>query len=211
MDKIVDVMGMIVGVALVTTIVLSSARGARYVSIQTSLMFRDEAYQSVDILITGQQSTEGLLHGELYADMFLTNGKLFTLVIDFPSRRYRLIDDNGHESAPSQESFGEAATLRWLSMAGLNPAEPQVGQQALWMKVQIDKLLSGNSNVPFGPLDARPRYSGGSFSDSSRSGRSSQVVFSSSVIGWSMIWLFGLMRAVRPRFAPQSAQMEAVT
>jgi hypothetical protein len=196
-------------VALVTTGVLSSELRVNYVSIQSSLGFTGEAYQSVEVLVTGRRRSAGdPLFGELYADMFLTNGQVVTLVIDSPSRRYRLIDVDGHELA-SHDTFGEEAALRWLSMAGLDEADPQVRQQAVWMKARIDNYLNGNMSISFGPPDQRPHYTGGGGGSSGSSGPP-EWLLPCSVIGWSLIWLVGLRRIIRHRVAPAPAQGEAV-
>lgn len=185
-------------IALVTTGVLSSVHRRTYVTTRTDLQFTGEAYQSVELLLTGRRSANGPLNGELYADMFLSNGQVVTLVIDSPSRRYRLIDSDGHEW-PSQESFGEDAALRWLSMAGLNAAEAR--QQAGWIRAQIENLLIGNSAFTFRSSDARPHYTGGGGSSSSRGG-GSDTLLPLSVMGWSLAWVVGVMVIVRGRAAP---------
>jgi hypothetical protein len=195
-------------VAMVTTGELSSRLRVRYVSIQSNMQFAGEAYQNVDFVLTGWRHSDGPLHGELYADMFLKNGQAVTLVIDSPSRRYRLIDIKGHEW-PSQESIGQEGALRWLSMAGLDTANPEVRQQeASWMSARIEDLLSGNDRSPFGPWDRRPRYMGGGGGSSGGSG-DPEMLMPSLVIGWSLIWLAGLTLIVRPRATARSAQKEA--
>ena len=207
--RLVNFSAALCAVALVTTGVLSSALRVHYVSIQSNLQFTGEAYRNVDLLVTGRRSAGGPLRGELYADMFLTNGRVITLVIQSPSRRYRLIDSEGHEWTPQeQETFGQEAALRWLSMAGLDAADPQVQLQAGWMRARIGNFLSGNSAIPFGPPGARPYYTGGGSSSSGSSG-APEMLLPTSVIGWSLIWLAGLTRLARPRVAPKSGQKAA--
>ncbi len=183
-------------IAMVTSGELSSRLRVKYTSIQSKMQFADEAYQSVDVVLTGwRHSPEGPLHGELYADMFLRNGQAITLVIDSPSRRYRLIDINGHEQ-PSQESFGQEAALRWLSMAGLDSADPVVRQEAGWMRARMDDFLKGNDRSLFGFPDARPRYMGGGGGSSGGSGNP-ETLMPSLVVGWALIWLAGLLLVLR--------------
>jgi hypothetical protein len=172
------------------------------------MQFAGEPYQSVDFVLTGWRNSDGPLHGELCADMFLKNGQAVTLVIDNSSRRYRLIDIKGHEW-PSQESFAQEGALRWLSMAGLDTADPQVRQQeASWMCARIEDLLNGNDRSPFGPWDRRPRYMGGGGGSSGSSG-DPEMLMPSLVIGWSVIWLAGLTLILRARIPARSAQKEA--
>jgi hypothetical protein len=144
--------------------------------------------------------TPRVVEAELYADLFLDTGEVFTLELESPSFRYRVIDTAGREVVPwsTTRELDESPFLRWLSAAGLNAADPTVRFTAQNVHTRIcDGLRIKNRPVTLQPISGG--FSGSTSGNSSSSGGPPQYRTPLLVIVASPLWLAGLWLFLRPR------------
>lgn len=183
-----------------TAVLMSQLPKVTYISAHWSTQFESEPYEGLETSFDGHRTGQGPVEGELNADLYLQDGKLVTLVVQSPGRKFQLIDARGLASHWSQDPLDEQAILRWMGAGGINAADPQVRRLAPWM---LRKLEAALHQEPFdNNVMSGPPYLGSGGGSASSTGPLPQVT-PVCVIAWSVLWLAGvrliLRRATRAR------------
>jgi hypothetical protein len=190
-----------------TNFVMQEAPRVYYTENEASLRQQraGSAYRRVEFRATGRRVTPGAqrepLEGDLTADVFLTNGQVFTLEVFSPSLRYRVIDTAGREAVPltAEGAFNESAVLQWLAAAGLDPSDRVIRALARAAYQRVDELLNLWLPPP-PPLEYVGGYStGGSAGGGGFGGGLPPYALPAAVAFWSVLWLAWLWVALRRR------------
>ena len=144
-----------------------------------------------------------LLEGEVHADFFLTGGEVFTLEVQSPALRYRVLDTEGRErltwSPPG--AFDQSAALQWMVIATGSRDDYRVRDAAGSAYAQLHRMLGLPAPTPTASWRGS---SGGGSSGSSYAGPPAYVT-PAALIVWSLLWLGGVWRILRrPRETAQA-------
>jgi hypothetical protein len=197
-------------VLLAAMLITESLPKVEYFSADADLWSQGQPYRRLVLIASGKRGPRREhFVGEIDADLFLENGDLFTLEIQSPPLRYRVIGPAGGEAVPwtAGNLLDESIILHWTAAAGLNTNDPDTLSIARQVHIKLREIL-GPSLPPLPPL---PRVAGGSSgtgSSSSGSAGPPEYVAPIAVITGSLVWLAGVWVILRRRTGEPSTTPE---
>jgi hypothetical protein len=191
---------------LVTSLLILALPRLEYISEYASVWGSGQEYRHLEFTAVGRRSADPPqprpLEGEVHADLFLTNGEVFTLEIQCPALRYRILDTSGREKSTWSRAgaFDRWAVLQWMAAAGLGTGD-KVRGAADSAYAELHRMLGLPAPTP----QAHWRGNSGRGSSSSSHGGPPAYVVPAAVIVWSLAWVAGVWRILRP--PPKASSM----
>jgi hypothetical protein len=190
---------------LVTSLLILALPRLEYISEYTSVWGSGQEYRHLEFTAVGRRIADPPqprpLEGEVHADLFLTIGEVFTLEIQCPALRYRVLDTAGREKSTwsSAGAFDRWAVEQWMAAAGLGTGDKVQGAVDS-AYAELHRMLGLPAPTP----PANWRGSSGRGSSRSSHGGPPAYVVPAAVIVWSLAWLAGVWRILRrpPKTSP---------
>ena len=193
---------------LVTSVAILALPRYEYVSEEASVWQSDgEIRFQMEFSSVGRRIGDApqprLMEGEVHADLFLIGGEVFTLEIQSPALRYRVLDTEGRErltwSPPG--AFGQSAALQWMTIATGRRDDDRIQDAAGSAYAQMHRMLGLPAPTPTAHWRGS---SGGGSSGSSYAGPPAYVT-PVALIVWLVAWFGGVWRILRR--PPESSQV----